>query len=158
FLWGVPPDGLAQTLSQHFARVFVVLDVGCFSQSQRLEQMRRELLKPCPTNEALLEFISAAKQFSNLELEVSGIAGLPFATEATLHEERALIEHLLGLGCTIGYQRLQVQPGALVTEHPERFGMTAEAGTFAALMRYFEALAPSVDEFPLVRYRDPAFE
>jgi hypothetical protein len=158
FLWGVPPVGLTQTLAGAFQRVFIVLDVGCFSESQRLEQIRRGLLKPCPTDDALLKFIAAARAYPNLELEISGIAGLPFATKQTLVEERALIDRLLGEGVRVGCQRLQAQPGALVTEHPERFGMTTEARAFDDFVGYFTGVDPSTETVPMVRYADPKFE
>jgi hypothetical protein len=158
FLWGVPPVGLTQTLAGAFQRVFIVLDVGCFSESQRLEQIRRGLLKPCPTDDALLKFIAAARAYPNLELEISGIAGLPFATKQTLVEERALIDRLLEEGVRVGCQRLQAQPGALVTEHPERFGMTTEARAFDDFVDYFTDVDPSTETVPMVRYADPKFE
>jgi hypothetical protein len=158
FLWGVPPVGLTQTLSKHFGRVFIVLDVGCFSESQRLEQIQRGLLKPCPTDAKLLDFIAAARAYPNLELEVSGIAGLPFASKQTLEEERRLVDRLLEQNIRVGCQRLQAQPGALVTEHPERFGMRTEARAFGDFLDYFENVDPSAETVPMVRFADPKLE
>lgn len=158
FLWGVPPPELAQVLSQSFARVHMVLDIGCFSQEQRLEQMERGLLKPCPTNEELDRVIEASQAHPNLKLEISGIAGLPFANERTLKEERRLVKHVLGLGCAVGYQRLEAQPGALVTEHPERFSMRTEAKTFAEFFDYFAGVPEGDVSVPMVRYLDDALE
>jgi hypothetical protein len=158
FLWGVPPQGLEETLSAAFQRVFVVLDIGCFSESQRLDHIQRGVLKPCPTDARLLEVIARARQFPNLELEISGIAGLPYANAQTLEEERALVEKLVEMGCTVGYQRLQAQPGALVTEHPERFGMVSEAKSFDQFLEYFSEAEPGDDSVPMVRYADAGFE
>ncbi len=158
FLWGVPPPDLMATLAKTFARVFMVLDIGCFSETQRLEQIRRGLLKPCPTDRELFEVIAAAKRFPNLELEVSGIAGLPFASLATLAEERRLVEQVLGLGCAMGYQRLESQPGALVTEHPARFEMVSEATSFAQFLGYFDQLDPLAGTVPMVRFADRQLE
>jgi hypothetical protein len=158
FLWGVPPPELAQTLSEHFHRAYMVLDIGCFSEAQRLETMKRGLLKPCPTNRELFEVIERCRAFPNLQLEISGIAGLPFANEATLKEERVLVERVLGLGCTIGYQRLEAQPGALVTEHPERFEMVTEAKSFHEFLDYFSRLDPAQKTVPMVRFEDRALE
>ncbi len=158
FLWGVPPPQLAQTLSRAFQRVYMVLDIGCFSELQRLEQMGRGLLKPCPTDPELFKVIEACRRHPNLELEISGIAGLPFATEQTLAQERRLVERVLSLGCTVGYQRLESQPGALVTEHPERFGMVSEARTFVEFLDYFARLDPAEKTVPMVRFLDPALE
>src|SRR5438445_11814469 len=62
------------------------------------------------------------------------------------------------MGCMVCYQRLQAQPGALVTEHPERFGMATEARTFGEFLDYFERLPPGEDTVPMVRYREPALE
>jgi len=64
----------------------MVLDIGCFSERQRLEQMKRGLLKPCPTDEELFKVIDACQGHRNLALEISGIAGLPFASLRTLEE------------------------------------------------------------------------
>ena len=158
FLWGVPPPELAQTLSKNFHRAYMVLDIGCFSESQRLETMKRGLLKPCPTNEELFKVIDRCKAFPNLQLEISGIAGLPYATQATLLEERKLVEQVLGLGCSIGYQRLESQPGALVTEHPDRFGMTSEASDFGEFLEYFEQRPEGQNTVPMVRFADKKFE
>lgn len=158
FLWGVPPPELAATLSRRFQRAHMVLDIGCFSQAQRQEQMSRGLLKPCPDDARLLEVIESCRAHPNLQLEISGIAGLPFASARTLEEERRLVERVLDLGCTVGYQRLEAQPGALVTEHPERFGMATEARTFQEFLRYFEHLEPGAPTVPMVRYLDPKLE
>jgi hypothetical protein len=159
FLWGVPPRDLMATLSRTFERVFMVLDIGCFSEAQRVDLMKRGLLKPCPTDRELMAVIDESKRYPNLELEVSGIASLPFATQATLVEERRLLEHVLSLGCAIGYQRLESQPGALVTEHPARFGMRSEATTFAQFMEYFDERPLGGDgTVPMLRYLDPALE
>ncbi len=158
FLWGVPRPGLLAALSRRFARVFVVLDIGCFSETQRLEQMKRGLLKPCPTDAELVQVIDEARRYPNLELEVSGIAGLPFASRATLDEERRHVDRVLAAGCVIGYQRLEAQPGALVTEHPARFDMETEARTFDEFLAYFDAREPSDARVPMVRFRDASLE
>ena len=82
------------------------------------------------------------RRHPNLDVEISGIAGLPFASEATLEEERRLVERVIGLDCVVGYQRLEAQPGALVTEHPARFDMVTEARTFTEFLDYFERREP----------------
>ena len=158
FLWGVPKPGLLAALARRFGRVFVVLDIGCFSETQRLEQMKRGLLKPCPTDAELVQVIEEARRYPNLELEVSGIAGLPFASLATLDEERRHVARVLEAGCVVGYQRLEAQPGALVTEHPGRFGMVTEARTFDEFLAYFDARAPGDSHVPMVRFADAALE
>lgn len=158
FLWGVPPPELAETLSRRFGRVYMVLDIGCFSEAQRLETIKRGLLKPCPTNRELLQVIERCRKLPNLQLEVSGIAGLPYASARTLAQEKKLVEQVLSLGCSIGYQRLESQPGALVTEHPDRFGMVSEAGTFEEFRSFFHRLEPGDRAVPMVRYQDPALE
>jgi B12 binding domain len=158
FLWGVPPPGLAEALSANFQRVYMVVDIGCFSESQRLETLGKGLLKPCPTDRALLEMIDRCRAYPNLQLEISGIAGLPFASAKTLRQERALVERVLGLGCSIGYQRLEAQPGALVTEHPERFGMRSEAKSFAEFLEFFAGQEPGERNVPMVRYQDAKLE
>jgi hypothetical protein len=158
FLWGVPPPELAATLSRRFERAYMVLDIGCFSEQQRQEQMAKGLLKPCPSDRELMEVIERCRRHANLQLEISGIAGLPFASVQTLEQERRLVERVLGLGCSVGYQRLEAQPGALVTEHPERFGMATEARTFQEFLDYFERLEPGARTVPMVRYRDRALE
>jgi hypothetical protein len=158
FLWGVPAPDLVDTLCATFGRVFMVLDIGCFAQSQRVKMMKLGLLKPCPTDAELSKIIDDAQRRPNLELEISGIASLPFATKGTLAEERRLIRELLSRGCTIGYQRLESQPGALVTEHPGRFHMKSEATTFHEFLRYFEEIDASTKTVPMVRYADRKFE
>lgn len=158
FLWGVPPPELASTLARAFQRVYMVLDIGCFSESQRLEQIRRGLLKPCPTNRELMKVIESCQRHPNLQLEVSGIAGLPYATSKTLEQERKLVEQVLALGCSIGYQRLESQPGALVTEHPERFDMVSEARSFQEFLDFFEQREPGLTTVPMIRYLDAKVE
>lgn len=158
FLWGVPPPKLTETLAARFGRVYLVIDVGCFSERQRLEQIAKGLLKPCPTDAELMATIAHAKRFPNLQLEISGIAGLPFAAEATLAQERTLVAKVLEQGCAVGYQRLESQPGALVTEHPERFGMVSEARSIADFLEFFERREPGDVSVPMVRYADPRFE
>ena len=158
FLWGAPSPELLGALAKTFQRVYAILDVGCFSESQRQELMRRRLLKLCPPDRELLDVIAACRRHPNLQLEVSGIAGLPFASERTLEQERRLVERVLGLGCAVAYQRLEVQPGALVTEYPERFGMAAEARSFTELLDSFARREPGDASVPMVRFRDPALE
>jgi hypothetical protein len=161
FLWGVPAKDLLSTLARTFNRVHMVLDIGCFSESQRLKLIGMGQLKPCPTDRELMAVIEDCRRYGNVQLEVSGIAGLPFASATTLTEERRLLEHVISLGCSIGYQRLEAQPGALVTEHPGRFEMVSEATTFAEFLDYF-ALRDSVGDgygaVPMLRFADPELE
>lgn len=156
FLWGVPAKGLVEALSKTFTRVALILDIGCFSESQRLELMKQHLLKPCPTDAALFEAIDDCLKYPNLELEVCGIAGLPLASSRSLGEEHALMQRVLERGCKVGYQRLQSQPGALVTSHAERFGMHSEAVTFDDFHQWFEKRARR--GIPMVTFRDDGLE
>ncbi|WP_225413674.1 B12-binding domain-containing radical SAM protein [Stigmatella hybrida] len=158
FLWGVARMELIDALARTFERVHMVLDIGCFSEQQRHEQMRRGLLKPCASDRELLELIDNCRRHPNLDVEISGIAGLPFASEATLKEEVRLVERVISLDCVVGYQRLEAQPGALVTEHPARFDMETEARTFAEFLEYFEQREPGEVTVPMLRFRDTALE
>jgi len=160
FLWGVPRKGLVKALAQTFDRVALVLDIGCFSQAQRLELMGKGVLKPCPTDDELFEAIADCLQYENLQLEVSGIAGLPHTTECSLAEEEPLVHRMLEAGCEVSYQRLQAQPGALVTEHGERFDMVAEAVTFDDFVSFFAKKGTPAARrgIPMVRFRDGALE
>ncbi|MFL5349576.1 MAG: B12-binding domain-containing radical SAM protein [Hyalangium sp.] len=158
FLWGVARVELIDALAQTFEQVYMVLDIGCFSEQQRHEQMRRGLLKPCASDRELLELIGHCRRHPNLGIEVSGIAGLPFASAATLEEEVRLVERVINLDCVVGYQRLEAQPGALATEHPARFDLVAEARTFAEFLDYFERREPGDVSVPMLRFRDAALE
>ena len=158
FLWGVARIELIDALARTFEHVHMVLDIGCFSEQQRLEQMRRGLLKPCATDKQLLEIIDGCRRHPNLDVEVSGIAGLPFASTATLEEEVRLVKRVMGLDCLVGYQRLEAQPGALATEHPARFDMVSEARTFTEFLDYFERREPGDVSVPMLRFRDAALE
>jgi hypothetical protein len=158
FLWGVARMELIDALAQTFEHVHMVLDIGCFSEQQRHEQMRRGLLKPCASDQQLLEIIDHCRRHKNLDVEVSGIAGLPFASAATLEEEVRLVERVISLDCLVGYQRLEAQPGALATEHPARFDMVSEARTFAEFLEYFEQREPGDVSVPMLRFRDAALE
>jgi hypothetical protein len=150
--------GLIDALARTFERVYMVLDIGCFSEQQRHEQMRRGLLKPCASDRELLELIDSCRRHRNLGVEISGIAGLPFASAATLEEEVRLVERVIRLDCVVGYQRLEAQPGALVTEHPARFGMVTEARTFTEFLEYFERREPGEVTVPMLRFGDAALE
>jgi hypothetical protein len=158
FLWGVARMELIDALAGTFGRVHMVLDIGCFSKRQRQEQMRRGLLKPCASDGELMKLIDSCRRHRNLDVEISGIAGLPFASSATLEEERGLVERLIDLDCVIGYQRLEAQPGALVTEHPARFEMRTEAKTFTEFVDYFERREPGANDVPMLRFEDEALE
>jgi len=158
FLWGVARTELIDALAQTFEHVHMVLDIGCFSQQQRHEQMRRGLLKQCASDQQLFDIIEHCRRYKNLDVEVSGIAGLPFASTATLKEEVRLVERVISLDCLVGYQRLEAQPGALATEHPARFDMVSEARTFAEFLEYFEQREPGDVSVPMLRFRDAALE
>jgi hypothetical protein len=158
FLWGVAPIELIDALARTFEHVYMVLDIGCFSEQQRHEQMRRGLLKPCASDRELLELIGNCRRHPNLGIEISGIAGLPFASAATLEEEVRLVERVISLDCVVGYQRLEAQPGALVTEHPARFDMVTEARAFTEFLEYFERREPGQVTVPMLRFRVAALE
>lgn len=158
FLWGVARMELIDALAGTFEHVHMVLDVGCFSQQQRQEQMRRGLLKPCASDRELFEVIERCRRHANMDIEISGIAGLPFASAATLKEEVRLVERVISQDCLVGYQRLEAQPGALATEHPDRFDMVSEARTFAEFLDYFERREPGEVSVPMLRFRDAALE
>lgn len=157
FLWGVPARRLVETLAKTFHRVALILDIGCFAGSQRQALMSAGVLKPCPTDEALFASIDDCLRFPNLELEVCGIAGLPMATKEALDEEARLVERLLSRGVKVGYQRLQSQPGALVTSHAERFGMVSEAVSFDDFLGWFSKRRPG-GAIPMVRFLDAGLE
>ena len=159
FLWGVPPPSLVDLLAATFGRVYLVLDLGCFSEAQRGELTRRGLLKRCPTDRELLEAVEVCRRYENVELELGGIAGLPFTNVHALEQERRLVERLLELGCPVGYQRLESQPGALVTEHAGRFGMVSQAQSFDEFLGWFSRGDPAaVGPVPMVRFLDRAVE
>jgi hypothetical protein len=158
FMWGVPNPDIVDALAGAFERVFVVNDIGCFSESQRTELRRRGMLKPCATNAQLDELIDRSQRHANVELEVSGIAGLPFASAATLDEELRLVEKVIARNCVAGFQRLEAQPGALATEHPARFEMETSARTFDEFLEYFEQREPGDNSVPMLRFRDVALE
>ncbi|MBL9038464.1 MAG: cobalamin-binding protein, partial [Archangium sp.] len=112
-----------------------------------------------PTDRELLATVEACRAHPNLTLEVCGIAGLPFTSEKARSQECALVEKLRGLGCDVGSQRLEAQPGALVTQHPERFDMETDARTFDEFVAWFAERGHVTNgEYPMVRFRDPAVE
>jgi hypothetical protein len=158
FLWEATRIELIDALARTFEQVYVVLDIGCFSEQQRQAQIRRGLLKPCASDAELLELIDRCRRHRNLNLEVSGIAGLPFAGASTLKEEACLVKEVLDLGCAVCYQRLEAQPGALVTEDAARFDMETEARTFAEFLAYFERRRPGEATVPMLRFRDRSLE
>ncbi|MCP3169589.1 B12-binding domain-containing radical SAM protein [Myxococcus qinghaiensis] len=158
FLWGVPRLELVAELARTFKRVYMVIDIGCFSEQQRLDQMGKGLLKPCARDSELLQVIDACRRHPNLDMEISGIGGLPFTDTARLAEELRLVERVISLDCVVGYQRLEAQPGALVTEHPARFDMVSEAKTFKEFVDYFEQREPGDVSVPMIRFRDAALE
>jgi len=159
FLWGVPPRSLIDALAQTFGRVYLVLDIGCFSSLQRTELMRRGLLKPCPTDRELLTTVEACRAHPNLKLEVCGIGGLPFTSEKARAQEGALVDTLLGLDCDVGSQRLESQPGALVTAHPGRFEMISDATSFTEFVDWFAKRGhQTAGAFPMIRYADAGVE
>ncbi|MEK7728818.1 MAG: cobalamin-binding protein, partial [candidate division KSB1 bacterium] len=159
FLWGVPPPSLVTALAETFLQVYLVLDVGCFSQTQRTLLMKSGLLKPCPSDRELMKVVAHCQQFENLKLEVCGIAGLPYANQNSISEDSTLVMKLLDAGCDVGFQRLEAQPGALVTRHPKRFHMVSEAKTFQDFYNWFEARHPNVEmAVPMVRFADAKLE
>lgn len=65
FLWGLPTVEMIDALSWTFEKVYVVLDIGCFSQLQRQALMAKGVLKPCPTDAELLTFIERSRKNRN---------------------------------------------------------------------------------------------
>ncbi len=158
FLWGRPSNELIDALARTFFQVYVVIDVGCFSERQRLDLMRRGVLKACATDPEVDEVIAYSRRYPNVEVEVSGIAGLPYASAATLEEEERLVDAVIARGCVAGYQRLEAQPGAAVTDKAEKFGMRTEARTFSEFLDYFERRPPGDSSVPMVRFAEDALE
>jgi B12 binding domain len=158
FLWGVPQAGLVDALARTFAQVHVVIDVGCFSQQQRHNLIGRGILKACASDDDIFRLVDECRRHDTLDIEIAGIAGLPMANADTLREELRLVERVLSLDCVLGYQRLEAQPGALVTEQPARFDMRTEARTFEDFLRYFERREPGRDDVPMIRFADAALE
>ncbi|MGE6758693.1 B12-binding domain-containing radical SAM protein [Corallococcus interemptor] len=158
FLWGVPRVELVSALAETFQRIYMVIDIGCFSEQQRLEQMAKGLLKPCAKDRELLDVIESVRRHPNVEVEISGIGGLPFMNRERLAEELRLVERIIGMDCVVGYQRLEAQPGALVTEHPARFDMVTEAKTFQEFLDYFERREPGDVSVPMIRFKDKELE
>jgi radical SAM superfamily enzyme YgiQ (UPF0313 family) len=94
FHWGLPTPALLDLLSARFNHVGICLDVQAFAEQHRKQLANERLIKPYFSDRALLDVLEHAARCGNIDVDASGIIGMPLETPADRERGTALIEEL----------------------------------------------------------------
>ena len=121
-----------------FRYVRFAIDICSLSQRQREEIHINTNGKPYICDEDILNFLEFCQQFSNCEVDIYTIAGMPFCQETDKEDSKRFLQKLKKYSCFHGVEwgRLHAQPGALLSLDAEKYGMVSAAKTYDDFLRY----------------------
>lgn len=159
-----PSPEIIRLLTDAFKYVYWDLDMASLSEPHRLKLFSLGLVKPQPTNLALIDFFDACQSFNNHEVRLNLINGLPYFTEEDIELSRQMIELLArrySFLSDLHWGRLHAQPGAPIVEEAEKHGMYSRATSYHDFLEFsqinFNAhsnLDFSTVEYPYVYYQN----
>jgi len=161
--WKLPQNTFVYKISKVFKHVHFSIDICSLSARHRKQLEDLKLVKPQPTDEDLIGFFNKCKEYSNIEISISLIGGLPFYTAEDEKESENMIKLLLGeypqlksYICT----PLHAEPGAPIIERCKEYGMHSYAGTYEDFLHYstlnFKQNRHSDMNYPYIVFEDNA--
>lgn len=168
YFWTVPSDKLVKLLTETFRYVYFSIDLCSLSEPHRRRLTELKVVKPQPTDEKLFSFLDMVNGFSNLDLSISVVGGLPYFDLADIKESDAILSKIISKYhrfTSLYWPRLYAEPGAAITCEPEKYQMISPARTFGDFLNYSklnwdQTVYPRLDKlnYPLIRYQDEHLE
>jgi hypothetical protein len=166
--WTLPSCELLKLLAKTFKYVYLSIDLCSLSEPHRMRLSEMKIVKPQPTDEELFSFLDIADGFTNIDLNLSIIGGLPYFDLADIKESDKILSGIMtkyNRFASLYWPRLYAEPGASITCESEKYQMASPAQTFGNFLNYsklnFEApVYPKLDalNYPHIRYQDQHLE
>ncbi|MFC2141269.1 AMP-binding protein [Acidobacteriota bacterium] len=134
-----PSTELIDLLSTTFKYIYWDFDICTLSERQRKKLFSLGLVKPQPTDEEILDFMSRCEKYNNIEVRLNLISGLPYFALTDLEAEEQLLSKMMNNYSCFGelhWARLHAQPGAPIIETAEKHDMHSFAITFQDFLEY----------------------
>ncbi len=134
-----PSPELIKLISETFKYVYWDFDVSTLSERHRKQLVSLKLLKPQPSDRDILAFLDRCDAYSNIEVRLNLITGLPHFTVEDVEPSEALLDKIIGSYHCFGelhWARLHAQPGAPIVENPGRYHMHSPASSFEDFLTF----------------------
>ncbi|MEB3300151.1 MAG: cobalamin-dependent protein [Candidatus Sericytochromatia bacterium] len=127
YCWSLPTRDFVERISQTFATAVVGIDVQTYSEPLRQRLAQRAWIKPFSPDADILDRLEAIKDAGNLSASVYGILGLASETQEDVTRAESFLETLDERFGDILHELaltpLSIEPGALVSGTPAKYGM-----------------------------------
>jgi amino acid adenylation domain-containing protein len=141
YFWKIPSPELIDFISRTFKYAYLSIDVASLSERHRKQLTQLGVVKPQATDEELFCFFQQCKQYENVEVSISQIAGLPYFNDKDIVESHRVLSKIIGkygFFTRIDWGRLHAQPGAPLTVNSQSHGMKSYARTYDDFLKYSE--------------------
>lgn len=139
FSWGLPSKGLIDLFSKRFSYSCICIDIQCFSEKLREKLSDEKLIKPSFSNKEFEEIIEYANKKENVIIDITGIVGYPYETEADREETLKYILELHRRFRCVRDARpspLHVIPGTDMTLSDEYYNLFVERRSYDDFYRF----------------------
>ncbi len=162
----IPPSNeLLEYVNKTFKYVYWELDICSLSERHRKHLQSLGEVKPQPSDKEIFEFMDECEKWSNAEVRINLIAGMPFYTEDDMKESNRILEYIMNkYSCfsNLHWARLHAQPGAPVAHYPDKYDMVSYAQTFEDYIKFSDMnmdsrpFYPHLESlfYPYVYYKD----
>jgi radical SAM superfamily enzyme YgiQ (UPF0313 family) len=140
YCWTLPEPSFVELVAERFRSAFISFDVQAYGEAHRAQLAGRRAIKPFRANADYEALIRAIDAHPNLEVGLYGIVGLPGERDDDLRDAERWLQHLFAtFGDVLGeveVSPLATEPGALVHQQPEKYGMRLLRRTFEDYLEF----------------------
>jgi len=134
-----PSSQLIELVSKTFKYIYWDFDICTLSERHRKQLESLGLVKPQPTDEEIMDFFVKCEKYSNIEVRLNLITGLPYFTTADIEPAEKLLDKIMNtFTCfsELHWARLHAQPGAPIVPEAGKHDMFSYAATFEDFLKY----------------------
>lgn len=139
FSWSLPSTELVDALAKTFKLVELSIDVQVASERLRKVLGERRYLKPFYSDEALDTILQYCHRYDNFIIDLSTLMGLPFELEEDIQAIPRFSDYFYNKYPELRYpyvSPMNVEPGSLLLQQPDRYEMVLFRKTFEDYMQY----------------------
>jgi len=137
--WSLPSLETIDALAETFNFVELCIDVQTASERLRDVLGGRRFLKPSFSDEALDGVLAHCHQYDHFMIDLSTLMGLPFEEDVDVETISTFSDYFYDKYDNLRYpyvSPMNVEPGALLLEHPARYDMVLFRKTFDDFFKY----------------------
>ncbi|MCO1604457.1 B12-binding domain-containing radical SAM protein [Desulfosporosinus nitroreducens] len=169
YFWTLPSPDLLKLITKTYKYAYINIDLCSLSETHRMKLTDLKVVKPQPTDQELFGFLDIANEYTNMEVYINLIAGLPYFGLNEIEESDKALSKIMSkhkrFFCTLFWGRLHAQPGASLTYECEKYGMKSPAKNFEDFLHYSELNFDSIIYpnmrtliYPTINYKDDYLE